>query len=181
LATTDKEQSQPEGTPKGGVSKDGAPHLTWASKPTVIERVSLPFQVVETINESRATREAYSGSLFGSPGASASAAWYNKLVWGDNKLVMGSLLKDFAGQVKLIYIDPPFATGDDFSVQVQVGDASLVKEPSILEEHAYRDTWGAGYNSYLSMMYERIVLIRDLWTSPGSVDTGTVRRLAVLS
>ena len=57
---------------------------------------------------------------------------------------MSSLLKEYAGKIELIYIDPPFATGDDFSLRVRVGDADFVKEPSVLEEHAYRDTWGAG-------------------------------------
>ena len=104
-----------------------AVRLQWDGKPTQVERLSLPFQTVETTNESRATRQR--GNL---------------LIWGDNKLVMSSLLKDYAGQIKLVYIDPPFATGDDFSMRMKVGDTDLVKEPSILEEHAYRDTWGAG-------------------------------------
>ena len=82
---------------------------------------------------------------------------------------MSSLLRDYAGQVKLIYIDPPFATGDDFSVDIRVGDADVVKEPSILEEHAYRDTWGSGYDSYLSMMYERLILMHELLADDGSI------------
>ena len=44
----------------------------------------------------------------------------------------------------------------------------VVKEPSILEEHAYRDTWGRGYESYLSMMYERLVLIHELLADEGA-------------
>lgn len=148
---------------------DDVPRLTWASKPRTVERVSLPFQVVETINESRATREAQRGSLFGLEPGAAEEGWHNKLIWGDNKLVLASLLREFGGQIDLIYIDPPFATGDDFSVKVRVGDTSLVKEPSILEEHAYRDTWGAGHSSYLSMMYERLALMRDLLSEEGSI------------
>lgn len=141
--------------------------LEWAGKPTQVERLSLPFQTVETINESRATRERDRGALFG--GAETEHADRNQLIWGDNKLVMSSLLRDYAGDVKLVYIDPPFATGDDFSVRLQVGDANVVKEPSILEEHAYRDTWGAGYPSYLSMMYERLALIRELLADDGTL------------
>lgn len=57
---------------------------------------------------------------------------------------MSSLLADFAGQVKLVYIDPPFDTGTDFSHRVSIGDSSVTKVPSILEEHAYRDRWGLG-------------------------------------
>lgn len=132
-----------------------------------VERFSLPLQTVETINESRATRSRDRGSLFGDDSALGHER-RNLLVWGDNKLVMSSLLHEHAGQIKLIYIDPPFATGDDFSVRLQVGDANFVKQPSILEEHAYRDTWQAGYPSYLSMMYERLVLIRDLLADDGT-------------
>lgn len=81
--------------------------LEWDGKPTQVERISLPFQTVETINESRATRERDSGSLFGS--GEKDATWRNQLIWGDNKLVMSSLLKEYAGAIDLIYIDPPFA------------------------------------------------------------------------
>jgi len=59
---------------------------------------------------------------------------------------MSSLLEKFAGKINLIYIDPPFATGADFKVNVQVGEEGeeITKEQSILEEKAYRDTWGKG-------------------------------------
>jgi hypothetical protein len=80
--------------------------LEWDGKPTQVERISLPFQTVETIYESRATRQRDAGSLLA--GAAAHDSWRNLLIWGDNKLVMSSLLKEFAGQIKLIYIDPPF-------------------------------------------------------------------------
>src|SRR5687768_328298 len=87
-----------------------------------VPRVSLPFQVIETVNESRATREArkggVQGGLFdvyeGKEGDTFEAGWRNKLIWGDNLLVMGSLLEKFAGKIDLIYIDPPFATGATF-------------------------------------------------------------------
>lgn len=143
--------------------------LEWDGKPESVERASLPFQTVETINESRATRERDAGGLFGSGTTASTGTEHNRLIWGDNKLVMGSLLKQYAGKIKLIYIDPPFATGDDFSVKVKVGDEDLVKEPSVLEEHAYRDTWGSGLDSYLSMMYERLSLIRELLASDGAL------------
>jgi len=81
------------------------------------------------------------------------------------------------GKINLIYIDPPFATGQDFSFRVRVGDPStgsgqveeFVKEPSIIEEKAYRDTWGRGLDSYLQMMYERLVLMRELLAEDGSI------------
>lgn len=142
--------------------------LEWDGKPTEVERVTLPFQTVETINESRATRERDEGALFRGAGA-RDDSWRNLLIWGDNKLVMSSLLKEFAGEIKLIYIDPPFATGDDFTVQIEVGDADLVKAPSILEEHAYRDTWGRGIDGYLTMFFERLTLMRELLAEDGCI------------
>src|SRR5713226_3508249 len=119
-------------------------------------RVGLPFQVIETINESQATREAKKKSqpsLFdfyeGKEGETFETGWKNKLIWGDNLLVMGSLLEKFAGKIDLIYIDPPFATGADFSFTTLIGEAELevTKEHSIIEEKAYRDTWGKGVES----------------------------------
>ena len=119
-------------------------------------RVSLPFQVIETANESRATREAKTTpSLFdfyeGKEGDTFEAGWKNKLIWGDNLLVTGSVLEKVAGKIDLIYSDPPFATGVDFSFTTQAGDGELemTKEQSLIEEKAYRDTWGRGMDSYL--------------------------------
>src|SRR5713101_6872915 len=90
--------------------------------------------------------------------------WKNKLIWGDNLLVMGSLLEKFAGKIDLIYIDPPFATGADFSFTTQIGDTELelLKDQSAVEENAYRDTWGRGIESYLNMLYARLQLMHDL-------------------
>ena len=141
--------------------------LEWEGKPTRVERVSLPFQTVETINESRATRERDEGSLL--RGAAGGNGWRNLLIWGDNKLVVSSLLKEFAGALDLIYVDPPFDTGNDFTAAVTLGDEPFVKERSILEEHAYRDTWGRGTASFASMLYERLVLAHDLLSDRGSL------------
>ncbi|MBE7502891.1 MAG: site-specific DNA-methyltransferase [Verrucomicrobiales bacterium] len=144
-----------------------------------VPRVSLPFQVIETVNESRATRETEKRegkSLFdfyqGREGDTFEAGWKNKLIWGDNKLVLEALLDKFAGTVDLIYIDPPFDTGSDFTFKVLVGhddDPLPGKEPSLVEEHAYRDTWGRSYDSYLSMMDTRLRLLRDLLADTGSI------------
>jgi len=143
--------------------------LEWEGKPDRVERIALPFQTVETVNHSRATRTRDAGSLLGVAASPTTSAARNELIWGDNKFVMGSLLHDFAGQFNLVYIDPPFDTGADFSVRVEVGDRELVKEPSVLEEHAYRDTWGAGYDSYLSMLFTRLSLIHDLLADNGAL------------
>jgi adenine-specific DNA-methyltransferase len=143
-----------------------------------VPRVSLPFQVIETVNESRATRDVVKSkgaTLFdtyqGKEGDTFEKGWKNKLIWGDNLLVMGSLLEKFAGKVDLIYIDPPFATGADFSFAAQIGEdgEDVTKEQSVIEEKAYRDTWARGLDSFLEMIYERLVLARELLAEKGSI------------
>jgi len=144
-----------------------------------VPRVSLPFQVIETVNESRATREAkkggVQGGLFdvyeGKEGDTFEAGWRNKLIWGDNLLVMGSLLEKFAGKIDLIYIDPPFATGANFSFTTEIGDsgAEVIKEQSAIEEKAYRDTWGAGRSSFLDMLSVRLRFMKDLLSAKGAI------------
>jgi DNA modification methylase len=140
--------------------------LYWLDKRTEVERVVLPFQLVETVNESLTDRE--SGRLFRQKGQPA-PGWRNKLIWGDNKYIMASLLSEFAGKINLIYIDPPFATGADFSINIKVGDLEWTKEASVIEEKAYRDTWGRGLDSYLQMMYDRLVLMRELLADNGKI------------
>lgn len=103
-------------------------------------RVALPFQTVETVNESAQQRQR-TLDLFA---AGRDTEWRNRLIWGDKKYVLPSLLPEFAGKVDLIYIDPPFATGQDFSFQAEVGDENFTKEASIIEMKAYRDMWGGG-------------------------------------
>jgi adenine-specific DNA-methyltransferase len=143
-----------------------------------VSRYNLPFQIIETINESRATRESkktngLQKNLFeiwaGTEGQTFDSGWKNKLIWGDNKFVLSSLLDKFAGKIDLIYIDPPFNVGDDFSFDVEIGNGELTKKPSAIELKAYRDTWGQGTSSYLQMMYDRLVLMKDLLSSTGSI------------
>jgi adenine-specific DNA-methyltransferase len=152
-----------------------------------VPRVSLPFQVIETVNESRATRETEKTkgmSLFdtyeGKEGDTFETGWRNKLIWGDNLLVMGSLLEKFAGRIDLIYIDPPFATGADFSFTTEIGESGqeITKEQSSIEEKAYRDTWGRGGASFLEMMCARLTLMRDLLSERGSIYVHLDTRMA---
>lgn len=148
--------------------------LYWKGKRTTVDRIVLPFQsleVVETINESRATREKEKGTMFRQDPNAMDVEWRNKLIWGDNKYVMSALLEQFAGKIDLIYIDPPFATGANFSTTVEIGDKEIevTKEASAIEELAYRDTWGKGLDSFLQMMYDRLVLMRELLSDKGSI------------
>jgi len=105
-------------------------------------RVALPFQTVETVNESAQERQRTLDLFRGG----REAEWRNRVIWGDKKYVLPALLEEFAGKIDLIYIDPPFATGTDFSFMARVPDSSetFTKEPSVIEQKAYRDTWGRG-------------------------------------
>lgn len=139
-----------------------------------IEKPNLPFQTVKTINEPRMKeyeetfgKQFYPKSKYPE---NYPKDWKNLLIWGDNKLVMSSLIKQgWAGKINLIYIDPPFFTGADFTVRTRLGDERIEKEPSIIEERAYKDTWSGGIASYLRYMYERLVLMRDLLAENGSI------------
>ncbi len=73
------------------------------------------------------------------------------------------------GGLKLIYIDPPFDVGADFSMDIEIGGDTFTKKPNILEEIAYRDTWGKGADSFIAMIYERLILMRDLLAEDGSI------------
>src|SRR6266705_5090378 len=133
-------------------------------------RVALPFQTVETINEATQDRQK---NLLLEPAAVYGQDLRNRLIWGDKKYVLPSLLPEYAGRVNLIYIDPPFDTGADFSFTTTIPDTDdsqeFVKEASVLEQKAYRDTWGRGMDSYLQWFYETCTLLRELLTDTGSL------------
>ncbi|QOJ16028.1 MAG: site-specific DNA-methyltransferase [Planctomycetia bacterium] len=163
--------------------------LVWNGKTSEVCNVVLPFQTIEQVDEPRIESSATSrdckgavdheiqGTLFDTRGRQLSG-WTNKLIWGDNKLILSSLkngpLRDEIekqGGLKLIYIDPPFDVGADFSMDIEVGDGgdTFTKRPNILEEIAYRDTWGKGADSFIAMIYERLILMRDLLAEDGSI------------
>lgn len=137
-------------------------------------RVALPFQTVETVNESAEDRARNLDLFVGG----RAAEWRNRLIWGDKKYVLPSLLAEFAGKVDLIYIDPPFNTGGDFSFNASVPDdpetegdqsATFVKQPSVIEQKAYRDTWGRGLDGYINWFHDTAVVLRDLLAEEGSI------------
>ena len=126
-------------------------------------------QRIETIDEPR-SRAQGQGRLFDEEKAHRDD-FRNRLIWGDNKLVMASLIKEFKGRLDLIYIDPPFDVGADFTMDVAIGDdkETIAKDQSTLEMVAYRDMWGKDTNSYLHMMFERLVLMKELLNEKGSI------------
>jgi adenine specific DNA methylase Mod len=136
--------------------------LSWDNKAANPFRTALPFQTVEVINESSAQRIE---NLF-----KLTTDWRNKLIWGDKKYVLPSLLPEFAGKVNLIYIDPPFDTGANFSFTANIGDGDeFTKQPNAIELKAYNDTWGKGLDTYLQWFYETALLLRELLADNGSI------------
>ncbi|MBI2640173.1 MAG: site-specific DNA-methyltransferase, partial [Candidatus Sungbacteria bacterium] len=150
--------------------------LVWNGKTNEVTNTVLPFQVIEQVDEPRSekTREVQ-GLLFGEGGRQIKG-WTNKLIWGDNKLILSSLKNgplrqeiEEQGGIKLVYIDPPFDVGADFSMNIEIGDEEFTKKPNVLEDLAYRDTWGRGADSWIAMMYERLSLMNDLLAKNGSI------------
>ncbi len=148
--------------------------LVWNGKNRDVCTTVLPFQTLEHVDEPRAETK-HQGDLFDSRGRQLQG-WTNKLIWGDNKLILSSLKAgalrrqiEEAGGLKLIYIDPPFDVGADFSMDIEIGGETFHKEPNLLEQIAYRDTWGRGADSFISMIYERLILMRDLLAEDGSI------------
>ena len=154
--------------------------LVWNGKTSEVCNIVLPFQVIEQVDEPRAEKPeelALQADLFATDSRGRQLkGWTNKLIWGDNKLILSSLKNgplreeiEKQGGLKLIYIDPPFDVGADFSMDIEIRDETFTKKPNILEEIAYRDTWGKGADSFIAMIYERLVLMRDLLAEDGSI------------
>jgi len=152
--------------------------LVWNGKTRDVCTTVLPFQSLEHVDEPRQEageirEDQY--KLFDGRGRQIKG-WTNKLIWGDNRLILSSLKSgplreqiEEAGGLKLIYIDPPFDVGADFSMDIEIGGETFHKEPNLLEQIAYRDTWGRGADSFISMIYERLILMRDLLHPEGSI------------
>ena len=174
--------------------------LVWPGKNRPVERVSLPFQTIERVNDVRRSQDAQAQLVSASIGGEVlepnsegdsrrgvdvagfdaetgradlpewwTPGWRNRLIWGDNKHVLPSLLDEFAGRVDLVYIDPPFATGADFSYRTQVGETGVEKLPSILEEVAYRDMWKRGVHSFVEWFAPFVEMLKILLSSNGSI------------
>ena len=151
--------------------------LLWNGKDNSITNIELPFQIIEHVDEPRNEEEIkLQGNLFDESGRQLSG-WSNKLIWGNNNLILSSLINgpmskeiEDNGGLKLVYIDPPFNVGDDFNVKINVDEENkFEKRRNFLEEIAYRDTWGEGSDSFISMLYERLQLIKQLLSEDGSI------------
>ena len=149
--------------------------LVWSGKTREVCTAILPFQTLGHIDEPRKEQRDQE-ELGYDMGGRQIKGWTNKLIWGDNKLILSSLKSgalrrqiEDAGGLKLIYIDPPFDVGADFSMDIEIGGETFHKEPNLLEQIAYRDTWGRGADSFIAMIYERIILMCDLMHNEGCI------------
>ena len=101
--------------------------------------------------------------------------WFNKLIYGDNLLVMQALLAgdettpSMRGQIDLIYIDPPFDSKADYRTKVKLPNSQIKQKPTVIEQFAYKDTWKNGTASYLEMMVPRLILMKELLSDNGSI------------
>lgn len=124
----------------------GFPELRWTGKRPYRSTQYYPAQL----------RESY-----GEPNDN----WMNKIFWGDNLQVMSHMLKEYRGQIQLIYIDPPFDSKADYKRQIKVKNSVAVSDTLSFEEKQYSDIWTN--DEYLQFMYERIILIRELLSDTG--------------
>jgi DNA modification methylase len=148
----------------------GRPMLTWVGKRPLRQVTAFPAQLVETFcpkpDGGKADKDIWS-------------EWPDRyprgglLFHGDNKEVLAHLLANgFRGKVNLIYIDPPFDSGADYVRQVRLrgpqGTVKLDSEGYTLgEQIQYTDIWAN--DNYLQFMYERLLLLKSLLTSDGSI------------
>lgn len=131
----------------------GFPELRWTGKRPYRSTVYYPAQL----------RESY-----GTPAEGGEHdGWMNKIYWGDNLQVMSHLLRDYRGQVDLIYIDPPFDSKADYKKKIKLHGQSVTNDSTSFEEKQYGDIWTN--DEYLQFMYERLILCRELLANTGSI------------
>jgi adenine-specific DNA-methyltransferase len=176
------------------------PQLVWAGKkehssfdvPTVSlhvhERID-PYTIIKAVKKKNGNGTPTQASLFERPEERRplreeidfykhAHGWSNRLIAGDSLLVMNSLLEKegMAGQVQMVYVDPPYGIKYASNFQPFVNkrrlsendaDDDLTTEPEMLK--AFRDTWELGIHSYLTYLRDRLLLIKDLLAEEGSV------------
>ena len=135
----------------------GYPELHWTGKRPFKSTVYYPAQL----------KESYGDSVSFTDNDGNTSNWFNKIFWGDNLQVMSHLLKEFRGQVDLIYIDPPFDSKADYKKKIQLKGQTVTNDSSTFEEKQYGDIWTN--DEYLQFMYERLILIKELLSVRGAV------------
>ncbi len=126
----------------------GQPMLNWRGKRPFTSTQFYPAQLKETFGEE-------------------TEGWMNKIFWGDNLQVMSHLLKEYRGMVDLIYIDPPFDSKADYKKKIELHGKKVENDKTAFEEKQYTDIWSN--DEYLQFMYERLIIMRELLSSDGSI------------
>lgn len=152
--------------------------LVWNGKSAEVCDLVLPFRTIERVDGRDAEKAAAGAGRDGAPcpGSHGRSGWINKLIRGDNKLILSSLKNgplraeiEGQGGLKLIYIDPPFDAGADVFADLEIGEGDAGGKPEAIRTIAYGDVWGRGEDSFISMIYDRLVLMRDLLAEDGSI------------
>lgn len=193
---------EPVPSVKPGKELDYDPHLdprlVWAGKkehasfevPTVslhVHETIDPRTIIEAVRKRNGNGGPVQPSLFERPEEKLSLhdaidfykhshGWSNRLIAGDSLLVMNSLLEKegMAGQVQMVYIDPPYGIkyGSNFQPFVNKRDVKDGKDEDLTQEpemiRAFRDTWELGIHSYLTYLRDRLLLARELLHETGS-------------
>lgn len=126
----------------------GFPELRWTGKRPYRSTQYYPAQLKERYGEEK-------------------DGWINKIFWGDNLQVMSHMLKEYRGQVQMIYIDPPFDSKAQYKKTIKVKSNDVSNDMMSFEEKQYNDIWTN--DTYLQFMYERIILLRELLSENGSI------------
>jgi len=143
----------------------------------IMERLQSPNRIRLQTNELVIPSKEMRGFLSGQTGVYNPQDWYNRLIYGDNLLVMQALLagdeesglSSLRGKIDLIYIDPPFDSKADYRTKITLPGGDIEQKPSVIEQFAYSDTWKDGTVSYLKMLYPRLVLMKELLSDRGSI------------
>lgn len=112
----------------------------------------------------------------------------NLFIEGDNFEVLKILQESYLGKIKMIYIDPPYNTGSDFIFRdvFKVSEDEYKEEIGAVDEDGEKlfkntDSNGRFHSDWLSMMYERLIIARDLLKKDGvifiSIDENEVHNL----
>jgi site-specific DNA-methyltransferase (adenine-specific)/adenine-specific DNA-methyltransferase len=143
----------------------------------ILERASSPNRLLLQTNEYVLPSKDKSGLYRGRPTPLNESEWHNRLIYGDNLLVMQALLTgdpstglpSMRGKIDLVYIDPPFDSKADYRTKVRLPGIEVEQNPAVIEQFAYSDTWVDGTTSYLRMLTPRLMLIRELMVDTGSI------------
>jgi adenine specific DNA methylase Mod len=143
----------------------------------ILSRLSSTPSIKLQTNEYVIANKDTTGLMRGQVKEVEAQAWHNRLVYGDNLLVMQALLagdsasglESMRGKIDLIYIDPPFDSKADYRTKITLPSGDIQQKPTVIEQFAYADTWKDGTASYLRMIYPRLALMRELLSEKGSI------------